>query len=30
VLGNGIFSKNVAEVMAGYPDGRIERLKKQD
>jgi ribose 5-phosphate isomerase A len=30
VLGNGIFSRNVAEVMAGHPDGRIERLKKKD
>jgi ribose 5-phosphate isomerase A len=30
VLGNGVFSRNVTEVMAGYPDGRIERLKKPD
>jgi ribose 5-phosphate isomerase A len=30
VLGNGVFSHNVAEVMVGYPDGRIERLKKQE
>jgi ribose 5-phosphate isomerase A len=28
VLGNGIFSRNVSEVMAGYPDGRIERLTR--
>jgi ribose 5-phosphate isomerase A len=28
VLGNGIFSRGVSEVMAGHPDGRIQRLKK--
>jgi ribose 5-phosphate isomerase A len=28
VLGNGVFSHNVAEVMVGHPDGRIGRLKK--
>ncbi|MDR3200172.1 MAG: ribose-5-phosphate isomerase RpiA [Spirochaetales bacterium] len=28
VLGNGVFSRNVSEVMAGHPDGRIQRLKK--
>ncbi|MDR1933622.1 MAG: ribose-5-phosphate isomerase RpiA [Spirochaetales bacterium] len=28
VLGNGIFSRNVSEVLAAHSDGRIERLKK--
>jgi ribose 5-phosphate isomerase A len=28
VLGNGIFSRNVSEVMVGHPDGRIERLRR--
>ncbi|MDR1627096.1 MAG: ribose-5-phosphate isomerase RpiA [Spirochaetia bacterium] len=30
VLGNGVFSQHVAEVMVGYPDGRIGRLKKTE
>ena len=29
VLGNGIFSRNVTEVMVAHPDGRIERLVKK-
>ena len=29
VLGNGIFSRNVTEVLVGHPSGRIQRLKKQ-
>lgn len=28
VLGNGVFSHNVALVMVGHPNGRIERLQK--
>jgi ribose 5-phosphate isomerase A len=28
VLGNGIFSRNVTQVLAAYPDGGIRQLKK--
>lgn len=29
VLGNGLFTRNVSEVMVGHPDGRIERIGRK-